>query len=340
MILKLSFNGKAKKVAFKEELRQLPALLGLASRFAGSVPENVELTYLDNENDTVKIVDVDDVEYFLANFDQVKKSLPTLNVTLRNPTAVTVATVQSAVVDESILSQSLVATENVEKMDQKIKTLEQSLEQLKLSVSTAKDVPVSVPRVMTQHIGITCDGCGMQPLVGRRFKCLVCDNFDLCEACEAKGHDHPMIRVVAIGNNAVLEKMKRKFGKVSGKFTRCPREEACRQGRRGPPEFIRQFFGRCPFARRDAPVSATIPTPAETPKIETPKTEEKPVAASEPVEKSMKQEPEVAKAQEQERVSLLKAVLGDDVDPKFIEDVLRNLKNLPFEKFLNEITRF
>ncbi|TBU56612.1 hypothetical protein BD310DRAFT_823290 [Dichomitus squalens] len=34
----------------------------------------------------------------------------------------------------------------------------------------------------TRHIGITCDGCH-KPLEGVRHKCLVCDDYDFCDAC-------------------------------------------------------------------------------------------------------------------------------------------------------------
>jgi hypothetical protein len=40
------------------------------------------------------------------------------------------------------------------------------------------------------HYGVTCDGCGVVPIQGVRFKCLVCPNYDLCGACEAK-NSHP-----------------------------------------------------------------------------------------------------------------------------------------------------
>jgi len=36
------------------------------------------------------------------------------------------------------------------------------------------------------HHGVACDMCGVDPIVGVRFKCKTCHNFDLCEACEAK----------------------------------------------------------------------------------------------------------------------------------------------------------
>lgn len=45
------------------------------------------------------------------------------------------------------------------------------------------------------HFSIFCDGCGVGPIEGVRFKCLVCPNFDLCAKCEANGHDHAMLRL-------------------------------------------------------------------------------------------------------------------------------------------------
>ncbi len=44
------------------------------------------------------------------------------------------------------------------------------------------------------HYMVTCDGCQMNPLVGKRYKCQKCPNFDFCEACylkEQKKHNHP-----------------------------------------------------------------------------------------------------------------------------------------------------
>ena len=41
------------------------------------------------------------------------------------------------------------------------------------------------------HKNVICDGCGMKPLVGIRYKCKTCDNFDYCEEClEKYGQEH------------------------------------------------------------------------------------------------------------------------------------------------------
>ena len=36
----------------------------------------------------------------------------------------------------------------------------------------------------------------MDPIVGVRYKCAICDNYDLCEDCEAKTtHNHPFLKI-------------------------------------------------------------------------------------------------------------------------------------------------
>lgn len=50
------------------------------------------------------------------------------------------------------------------------------------------------PKVLHNHI--ICDGCGMKYIVGIRYKCAVCNDFDLCEKCEASSdHPHPFLKI-------------------------------------------------------------------------------------------------------------------------------------------------
>ena len=42
----------------------------------------------------------------------------------------------------------------------------------------------------SEHYGITCDGCNMYPIIGIRFMCTECFNYDLCSRCK-DGDFHP-----------------------------------------------------------------------------------------------------------------------------------------------------
>jgi len=41
------------------------------------------------------------------------------------------------------------------------------------------------------HYRVKCDGCGVFPIRGIRYKCGVCSNYDLCEKCEALNEHDP-----------------------------------------------------------------------------------------------------------------------------------------------------
>ena len=49
------------------------------------------------------------------------------------------------------------------------------------------------------HRGVVCDGCQMAPIVGPRYKCLMCPDYDLCKTCEGNGvHvEHDMIKITS-----------------------------------------------------------------------------------------------------------------------------------------------
>jgi len=49
------------------------------------------------------------------------------------------------------------------------------------------------------HPGVECDSCDKKPIEGNRYKCVVCDDYDLCGSCEAAGRHpgHNMMRITS-----------------------------------------------------------------------------------------------------------------------------------------------
>lgn len=86
------------------------------------------------------------------------------------------------------------------------KMIEKSLENMKKSiidkivaetVSAIKKTEIKEKQLVT-HYGVTCDGCSVSPIVGIRYKCTVCHDFDYCETCEEKNsetHNHSFIKI-------------------------------------------------------------------------------------------------------------------------------------------------
>lgn len=63
-----------------------------------------------------------------------------------------------------------------------------------------------VVKCKTTHYGVRCDNCGADPIVGKRFKCMNCSDYDLCETCESKCmHNHPMMRILATQSHQVID---------------------------------------------------------------------------------------------------------------------------------------
>jgi len=87
------------------------------------------------------------------------------------------------------------------------------------------------------HYGVTCDGCGVAPIKGVRFKCLVCPNYDLCGPCEAK-NNHP-------SSHTLLKLKERKRG--CGRFGFAPQQAPQHHG------FGHHGFGHHGFGHRGHP---------------------------------------------------------------------------------------
>ncbi|CAG7729906.1 unnamed protein product [Allacma fusca] len=80
--------------------------------------------------------------------------------------------------------------------------------------STSKEIPVSASQAspikrkydftetadgIPKHNGFRCDSCSMDPVVGIRYRCMACENYDLCQTCMDSGSnshaDHIFLRI-------------------------------------------------------------------------------------------------------------------------------------------------
>lgn len=67
-------------------------------------------------------------------------------------------------------------------------------------VSEIEESKEPVAEQVVTHVGVSCDGCGESPIIGVRYKCAVCKDFDYCANCEEKlDHDHPFLKIKKAG---------------------------------------------------------------------------------------------------------------------------------------------
>lgn len=85
------------------------------------------------------------------------------------------------------------------------------------------------------HDGVECDSCKLLPIVGFRYKCVQCPNFDLCQGCEAlhRHPDHLMVRLPTNNGPSLIDAFvsgpshhHRRGSRRSGFRTQCPFAEA------------------------------------------------------------------------------------------------------------------
>lgn len=63
-------------------------------------------------------------------------------------------------------------------------------------ISSLSNTATTINPQSVQHPNVECDGCGQAPIIGPRYKCTVCKDFDYCSTCEeTKNHPHPFLKL-------------------------------------------------------------------------------------------------------------------------------------------------
>ena len=103
--------------------------------------------------------------------NEMQEELPVQCLTLLSPMH---ALANGSFREEELLSFAQTAVEAYESLEPNIKMeVRGRLQDLSNMLRSPQQV----------HHGIVCDGCQQTPLQGRRFKCKVCRDYDLCQTC-------------------------------------------------------------------------------------------------------------------------------------------------------------
>lgn len=71
-----------------------------------------------------------------------------------------------------------------------------NLEQLAKKAQPEESIKQEAPASRVVHNRVICDGCGVNPILGVRYKCAICQDFDYCEKCESTiEHPHPFLKI-------------------------------------------------------------------------------------------------------------------------------------------------
>ena len=258
MLLKFVCEGKLKKVSLDNRTVTLSETLEIASRLAKTSVDQIELYYKYSESDVKKIVDMNDFEQFFTNSNQGSEVHPTIEVKI--------ATQNSEI--------SPVASECLKEMEQRVKSLSETLVEVKNFLVISKEIEVQiqtqpekkheiVPEVVPEtqkeneqnapevqplaekispetkenkllfrnyHMNTGCDGCHAQLIIGRRFKCMICPNYNLCESCDSKEeHEHPMLRLPKLSSNFFLDKVQKNFVSLEEERVKWFNKKMCRK---------------------------------------------------------------------------------------------------------------
>ena len=84
----------------------------------------------------------------------------------------------------------------INQLKQKIEKKEEN-QPMKLK-SQKKEIKKEEKNKNNVHGDYICDGCDEDPIVGIRYKCAVCEDFDYCEKCEkllGEKHGHPFLKI-------------------------------------------------------------------------------------------------------------------------------------------------
>lgn len=187
------------KLCFNEEIHRISslpdntkALLDLAQHFfKHKLPTDWTLQYQDSDKDLIMLTDDQDLKHLKEEIASSPSSLTSIKIFVL-PLNNTNSTEAKALSNEP--KNSDCQQEEKEEPKEKIPP---HLEELLKKRQEANNSFIPPPP-SNIHENIQCNGCGIVPIVGIRYHCSVCEDFDYCEECEARcssNHQHVFMKI-------------------------------------------------------------------------------------------------------------------------------------------------
>lgn len=126
--------------------------------------------------------------------------------------------VSFASITQSEFNQMINENQTVKKLDTSICELgtemQNTLGELRANLRSAhiiSDEKTKRCKNTNIHRSVKCSFCRSEPIIGKRFVCLVCPDFELCQICEKRNnHIHPMLRLAERTNFKTIETIKKR----------------------------------------------------------------------------------------------------------------------------------
>ena len=215
-LIKIKYDKRAKNVYFPKNFEEL---FNICENFVPNNDQNKIYQLIDVKNKK-EIKTQNDFEEFNSENNKTMKSVIQLNIIDKNSLK---NDQNNKLIQESsnlnYISNNLASNNKIEpEKEINIKSNEdedeiktnlrsmiseklQSMENIIIEEVCQKVQNSNIPhkkRNKIKHNGVSCDNCGMKDIIGVRYKCIQCENYNLCQNCEIKNcHDinHIFIKI-------------------------------------------------------------------------------------------------------------------------------------------------
>lgn len=237
MRITFKWEEKSKNIMYREKFEGAEKFINFLEDFFGINYKYLKLDYENFYGETMRIVDNEDAEEFFAKilhsklYNQCLNDRPSFpTIYLKNSQKFSFLSTSMRTIDEKPMIE--------EKKDNFSEILEK-FEEIKNAIFDVRSLFPSSNNNLNNlkhedkdvvRLNTTCKICKTSPIVGKRYLCIDCDNFSICEKCETNGHNHTMIRIINNNDFYISDKMvqwkKQNFVNLSLPQLETPKKDA------------------------------------------------------------------------------------------------------------------